>query len=283
MKKHIIAITLICSLLFSTVNSYADNEEQIEVKLDTPRVIMHAGGEIYGEYLTNSKESIEKSLENGFNYVEVDFSWTTDGVPVLVHDWGTFSKWFDVAKREYSYDEFKKIESDKYTQLDIPKLIRLMKDNPELVIITDGKDENIEILSIISEKYSEYVDRFIPQIYNSTEYQDVYELGFKNIIFTLYKAPESNDEIINMVKNIDIFAITMPVSRASEEFVKGIKEYYTPVFVHTLNDRRKIKSILELVDGVYSDVGYTPYFDFNNIDLNICYTDTIKYSTITNI
>jgi glycerophosphoryl diester phosphodiesterase len=285
MKKHTMVLALAISILFSLGFSYADDGdvENSPIKLEIPKAIMHAGGEIYGEYLTNSKESIEKSLKNGFNYVEVDFSWTYDDKPVLAHDWGTFSKLFEVERKHYTLKEFNNTKNPKYTQLDLGDLINLLEENDDLIIVTDAKSENVKLLSIISSDYSDYINRFIPQIYCLSEYDEVKNLGFENIIFTLYRAPESDEEVIKISKELNLFAVTMPIARADNEFVNTIKESETPVFVHTLNEKSQIKSVLNQVDGVYTDVGYNDKIDFNNVNLNICYMKNIKCNTMTTI
>ena len=38
-------------------------------------------------------ESLDRSYEEGFRFIEVDICLTSDGVPVLLHDWGN-ANWF---------------------------------------------------------------------------------------------------------------------------------------------------------------------------------------------
>lgn len=49
-------------------------------------LIAHAGGRIYTHDYTNSFEAVDKAEKN-YDYLEVDVRVTTDGVPVLVHEW----------------------------------------------------------------------------------------------------------------------------------------------------------------------------------------------------
>lgn len=53
---------------------------------DSPILIAHSGGGINGYVYTNSKEAILQSIASGYRVIEVDVSMTSDGVPVLSHD-----------------------------------------------------------------------------------------------------------------------------------------------------------------------------------------------------
>ena len=53
--------------------------------------IAHGGG-VNTFSLTNSKEAIVDSIENGFKYIEVDLLETKDGKLVGGHDWGDLKK-----------------------------------------------------------------------------------------------------------------------------------------------------------------------------------------------
>ena len=64
-----------------------------DIPLTAPRLIAHAGGDIYGIRMTNSLQALDRSYEEGFRFIEVDICLTSDGVPVLLHDWGN-ANWF---------------------------------------------------------------------------------------------------------------------------------------------------------------------------------------------
>ena len=79
-------------------------------------------------------------------------------------------------------------------------------------------------------------NRFIPQIYFENEYIKVKELGFNNVIFTLYRiADYSNDQIFKIIKKMDLYAITMDPARLRSGIVKKIDKNDFFVYVHTVN------------------------------------------------
>ena len=84
---------------------------------DSKYFIAHATGSIYGYTYLNSKESLINSLENGYQYIEVDLNETVDGALVCAHDWEEFNKasipnitWKDssIFLKVPTLDEFRK-------------------------------------------------------------------------------------------------------------------------------------------------------------------------------
>ena len=49
--------------------------------------IAHAGGGLGKRTYTNSYEALDSNTKNGFKYFELDFTFTSDGRLVCIHDW----------------------------------------------------------------------------------------------------------------------------------------------------------------------------------------------------
>ena len=62
--------------------------------------------------------------------------------------------------------------------------------HPDARIVADLKDHNIKGLTLLKKELGPLWEQLIPQIYNSSEYSEVQQLGEKKIIFTLYKNRE---------------------------------------------------------------------------------------------
>ena len=84
---------------------------------DSKYFIAHATGSICGYTYLNSKESLINSLENGYQYIEVDLNETVDSALVCAHDWEEFNKasipnitWKDssIFLKVPTLDEFRK-------------------------------------------------------------------------------------------------------------------------------------------------------------------------------
>ena len=84
-------ITFISAMgfLYKFTNPTNDNFPNLS---DKKYFIAHATGSIYGYIYVNSRESLMKSIENGYQFIEVDLDKTADGTLVCVHDWEDFNK-----------------------------------------------------------------------------------------------------------------------------------------------------------------------------------------------
>ena len=106
------------------------------------RLIAHAGGEIYGLKLTNSRQALDLSYKRGFRLIELDFEWTSDGVPVIVHDWGNLSWYLNREKSvdALSFAEYKK-EKVKFDieLMDLDNLNEWILRHQDVYVITDIK------------------------------------------------------------------------------------------------------------------------------------------------
>lgn len=228
------------------------------------KLIAHAGGEINNLAGTNSKEAIINSINKGFNLIEIDFGFTSDDKLVAIHDFEDgMSKYFKTNYYNINYEEFMKLNMvGNLTQLSIDGIIGLMDTYPDLYIITDTKYDNEKMLKYISVNYPSYIDRFIPQVYFYDEYFVAKDLGFKNIILTIYKQYFPKKTLAKFAKKNKLFAITMPYERAQEGLSQGFyEETNTPILTHTVNDSSLYQEMLTKdVFGIYTDT-----LDFGDI------------------
>lgn len=220
-----------------------------------PTYISHAGGEINGIIYTNSKESFELSLDKGLNYIEVDFSLTSDGYFVLLHEWKSVVELFGAEEKVYTLDEFKGFKMiGNFQNMTMESFMDWLIRHKKVYIITDTKDDNLLLLTTIKNNYPNVVKQIIPQIYTMDEYEAVKKLGYKHMIYTLYKSTQSNDQISNELANKNLFAVTMPIERAQSGLAKQIQQF---VYCHTINDPTIANELETLgVDGFYTDTLY---------------------------
>ncbi len=226
---------------------------------ELPREIIHAGGEVEGMLGTNSKEALKASYENGYRFIEIDFVLSSDGEPVCLHDWSSYYS-DALTTSPISRAEFENIRIfGKYTPLTLDTLATWMRAYKDLYIVTDIKENNIEVLRLISKEHPEIVSRIIPQIYQYEEYAPVFALGYTNIILTLYKLPTYNqkaDAVYNaaFAQRHGLLAITADVTLATPEFVSAFTAHGVPLYVHTVNDETEKQKLLDMgVTGVYTD------------------------------
>ena len=72
------------------------------------------------------------------------------------------------------------------TPLSFAGLADWLHAHPGATIVTDVKDDNLRALKKIAADYPDLIDRVIPQIYAFEEYEPVWNMGYRNIILTLY-------------------------------------------------------------------------------------------------
>ena len=234
-------------MMLNTLNAHAE-----------PLMIAHAGGGYEGHNYTNSIEALNGSYQGGFRYIEMDFSWTSDGQLVCLHDWDkTFKKLFkQKVKQAISYDTFKQLVEDHpaFKSCTLDSLAAWMFDKPEVRIITDIKDDNLKGIRLIVEKYPELQQQLIPQFYQPAEYQLLKDMGFKDLIWILYQYKGSKKSVVQLSETMDLLAVSMRPSQAKSNTLQQLLAKHR-IFVYTINDK-KVKTKLSQkyqVSGIYTD------------------------------
>ncbi len=227
---------------------------------DSLERIAHAWWIYKWKTYTNSINALEKN-KNNYNLFEIDFSWTSDNKMVCIHDWERWFKtnfWKDLNWYIPNYKEFLLyVENNKlYKNCNLENLINWLTNNPNKYIVTDIKSNNIEWLKYITEKYPNYINRFIPQIYQPENYDIIKQLWYNKIIWTLYKYWKDNDSVITNIKNLnmDLYAITMPIKKVEEWLWIQINNLWIKTYSHTINSEDEFNKIQKLwIDEIYTD------------------------------
>jgi glycerophosphoryl diester phosphodiesterase len=226
-----------------------------------PTYIVHAGGAFRGYVSTNSKEALVAAYNTGMRYIELDFSLTSDGEPVCLHDWNTgilpnypdtdFPLSLEAFVSARLYGEL--------TPLTLDDLADFVARHEDVFIITDTKDDNLAVLRILAERYPALLPQFIPQIYREEELAEVRALGFADVIYTLYAADWDakldTAHIAAFAAENDIWCITFPCELTEiEGYVEGLLRSGVPLYTHTVNEPEAIEAQLALgITGVYID------------------------------
>lgn len=250
----IFLLTLIFAVIFLILTAI---ETFLHDDLEVSRVA-HAGGEFNSQTYTNSIDALNYNKEN-YNFFELDLLLTSDNSVICLHDWdSSFRRTFNKeTKTPISLEEFNLLvkNNKKYKNCTMDSLIKWLDENPSKTIITDVKDDNEKILKYIAANYSDYSNRFIPQIYEPSEYQKIRDIGYKKIIWTLYKHDFSAKYVMKHVKDMDgLYAVTMPTSRARDGLGMKLKNLGIHSFVHTINSRFRLLILrIRGIDEIYTD------------------------------
>lgn len=224
----------------------------------------HAGGEINGNIYTNSIEALDSNYDKGFAVFEIDFSWTEDNQLVCIHGWNkNFTDMFGLPPEQapLTLEEFTSSPTKaNLTPCTLETLVTWMRENPRSLLVTDVKPDeqhtNLDALKMIRDAADDLTDRILPQIYQPEEYKDMRKLGYKHIIWTLYRYYPTSpaEEIIGKLKKIKPFILTVPPEDISPELIDYAKGRELPVYTHTVNDCPAIKRLEgDGISGFYTD------------------------------
>lgn len=236
--------------------------------LDNHVLIGHAGSGINAGTYSNSKEAIDKAVDHGFTYIEVDFLQVKNGDWVLMHDWNrTHLRYFSRFPRlpqtflksnhiiPDSAEHFKRRKMRfGLTQMSLQDLALWLQENPKLKVVTDIKGSNLVGLTAIKTAMKGKTDQIIPQIYTVDEYKNVHLMGYEHIIFTAYKSSMSAQAIADFCKNNELFALTVPKRWITKDVMSILSKSSVPVFTHTVNNPDEAGKYSQLgVKGFYTD------------------------------
>lgn len=222
-----------------------------------PVLIAHAGGGIHGGSYSNAREAFDLSYANGHRYFEADFSWTSGGRLVLVHDWeDSFREWFLDAGEQPSLEEFKALRMrEGLTQMTLSDLYVWMLEHDDAYLVTDVKERNLDALRLIAKTSQALKERFIPQVYHLSQFFQARDLGFRDVILTLYRIEETPESVFDFATEQNLFAVTMPSQRAlRNSYAERLTKRGVFVYVHTINSLDKWDELQRQgVTGIYTD------------------------------
>ncbi len=253
-STFIIGVTLLILLFLQSVPVFADETEK---HCQPEKIVAHGGGAYLGYETTNSVEALKHSIQSGYKMIELDMDLSKDRRIIMIHDWDR------TAVHYFGRNFNKKITLNKFLKLSIhgqfevltfDKLADILDKHPEVRIITDTKGDNLELLSEIAESYPGLVDRIVPQIYDYEQWSKVKELGFQDIILTLYAMANPNsEELLSFARDKNLYALTMPDYMAEKGLCSELSQKGIRVYVHPISDYEEALQFMEEgAWGIYS-------------------------------
>ncbi len=227
--------------------------------------VIHAGGRVKrpsgkSAVYTNSLEALENAYWLGHRVVEIDFNWTTDGKLVALHGWRDKVSADIVDGQPLSLEQWLHTSVYKdFTPMWLGSVAGFLESHPHLYIVTDVKENNVEAAQVIAEEYPELMDRFIIQIYRDSQYDKVHDLGFDNIIYTLYDVDKELKADVNhwikFAQAHPLLGYTYPDTWLEVEgYTQKMLETGVPLFTHTINKPEQAeKCYADGLTGIYTD------------------------------
>jgi glycerophosphoryl diester phosphodiesterase len=244
-------------------------------------LVAHAGGTIDGNPYTNTREALLLSIRNGYHYIEMDFSQTSDGDWFTTHDWTGWAS-HTGYKGEMPpttqavvalQDKFKVTRSGysipgTYSILSLRELTDVLAEHPKVRIITDTHSikEAMELIRIL--KATRVFKQFVFQVYSMDELKQAVALvPEQQLILTTYLmrdwlVPDGFNAALlsRLEKYPHLFALTIPMYTASQRSkMKRLRQALSiPILVHGsppfINSRNLHLELADWgVNGVYVD------------------------------
>ena len=226
-------------------------------------LIAHASAAIEGWEGSNTLEALENAVRLGFRYIELDMLYTTDGEIVLNHNWYHISNRIPgVENGIMSHAEFMSHRIfGQFTTADLEMLINFLRENPGPRVITDTKATDYAALYAIVEHFPEYMHRFIAQAYDFEDVERIRNLGFEDIILTIYLMDfEGRDPTIihQFAMEQGLYAVAMPESWAIPAFVAYLDMNEMRYMAHTIDSAEKAAVLYSMgFYGIYT--GFLAY------------------------
>ncbi|MEZ5545772.1 MAG: sulfatase-like hydrolase/transferase [Lysobacteraceae bacterium] len=234
--------------------------------ISPPALIAHAGGAWQGMAYLNSREALSHNYALGHRVFELDFSWTSDGQLVLIHDWGsTWQGLFPHADHGTIPDHATFLDAsmkDGQTPLDLARLREWMQAHPDAYVVTDIHGQDLLGLQRIKQALAPVQNRIIPQMFHAYRYPEIRALGYEQIIFSLYGSSLDTESLIEFIRKTPLFAVTLnPEQRPdAERLMAELGKSRIPVYVHTFNEPDDLARFRALgAHGLYTDFLYPPH------------------------
>ncbi len=236
--------------------------EEMRSVVSNEKTVIHAAGTYKdGDAVytySNSKEALENCYAAGNRIAELDFIWTSDGKLVCGHDEDDGWCYGIDSRSALSEEEFMKSKLfGALTTMSTDDMAEFLREHEKLFIVTDIKDENILGCRYIADNYPDLKDRFIVQIYHMDEYDAIKDIGFKYMIYTLYRTePDERtpDKLVSDIKNHDLVGITFWYDWiGTKDIYSYIKDMGVPIFVHTVNNQAEIEDCISKDLLIYTD------------------------------
>ena len=239
--------------------------EKLRREIYARKRVVHAGGALMTQagdevIYTNSLDALKNMYNAGNRFCEIDIRETSDGVLICAHgDETHLANGSDLPADADSAAFLSERLFGEFQPMSVEMLAAFMCEHPDLVIITDAQGDNLKISQKLADSWPDLLDRFVIQIYHEREYDPIREMGFRNLIYTLYRADDEERnlwEIAHFSETHELVGVTIQ----KEQFYSmknriAMAHCGVPFMFHTVNDGAEIEAMLQkpYVAAVYTD------------------------------
>ena len=228
-------------------------------------LIAHAGGGVDVPY-SNSKEALEKSIADGFRYIEFDLIFTADSVLVAAHDWDLFNVQTGYAHKKDTAPTFADFSSrrigGKYTPLSAADINAVFENDTTIYLVTD----KLSSPALLARSFPRIKERMLVEAFTYDDYVALRSEGYHRVFYSCQAADLAESLVKHlllhhMFKGPKIDWITMYVGEldnAAFRIMDALAAFNIALFT--------INSYDEIPRDKFSDVG----------KVKMIYTEEIK-------
>lgn len=226
--------------------------------LETLPRIAHAGGRWNGMDYTNSQEALEAN-GGAFELIEVDLAWTSDERLVCLHDWdaGFLARDGLLPEAPLPFAEFEaRAAAAPYHPCTMASLAEWLRGHEGVRVVLDLKAGAVDAYGAIAGTYPDLLDRLLPQVYQPEDWARVRDMGYADVIWTLYQYDGDNDAVLGWLAKMDLPGLVMPPERLEAGLALRAREATGVLsWVHTVNSVPELEAALEAgAAEVFTDV-----------------------------
>lgn len=238
-------------IAFSSILSFKTDYKNTEF-------VIHAGGSLENKFYLNCVEGVQQYIEQNCKLIELDFIFTSDNEIICSHIFECYQD-YSLKNRPSLEQALNTPIFGKYSTLTFSKLIQILKENPDVKIVFDTKEENyIDLVSRMFEE-SENANfnlkrQMIIQVYSYENYLEMLEFNFDEYWFTNYKAKYTPNQIKKYFSSCEKVTTIVLYEYYWKVFRSVIFSTNKKIAVHTVNDKALINFMQNRgVDYIYCD------------------------------
>lgn len=211
--------------------------------------IAHAGGSLGGQTYTNAMEAL---AANGAAYdlIEIDLSWTADGHLVCLHDWDAPFLAVDglspSAPLPLATVLARARASAGFTPCTLDTLADWVRQTPDVRIVLDLKSGGVEAYAQLAAAHPDLMARFVPQVYQPQDYATVRDLGYADVIWSLYQYTGDDASVLAALPQMDLLGLAMPPERLQTGLARAARDATGVLtWTHTVNTLAELDAALQ--------------------------------------
>jgi glycerophosphoryl diester phosphodiesterase len=257
----VIVIGLNVILIQRTIFS---NDNPIQL-FDNPAVIAHRGSSF--DAPENTLSAIQKAIDDGADAVEVDVRFTSDSIPVLMHDPTTQRTTNDSQIRYISETTLEELQ-----KLDVGSWFDPAFENERIATLEEAlllaRQGNIDLYIELKASHPNIVNILLELFTRTRMSNHIKLLSFNGLLLEQIKAENDRIETVMLLSSflgnlevlientyIDTYGLRYTLIMNNTDYVRRLKESGKKIYVYTVNDPDRIIEMNKLgVDGIISDV-----------------------------